>query len=179
MNYLEKFKDINTFIFDVDGVLTNSNLLILENGALLRTMNVRDGYAIKKAVEKGYRVCIITGGQSKGVKLRLEALGVTDIFDGISDKLDTYLKYIKAHDINPDTIMYMGDDLPDYEVMRHVGLPVCPMNAAHEISAFAQYISPLKGGEGCVRDVIEKVMRLHDYWLDYDREHHSIDEVIE
>jgi len=179
MNYLEKFKDINTFILDVDGVLTNSELLILENGALLRTMNVRDGYAIKRAVEKGYRVCIITGGQSKGVKLRLEGLGVTDIYDGVSDKMDIYTKYIKAHGLNPDTILYMGDDIPDYEVMRHVGLPVCPMDAAHEISEFAQYISPRKGGEGCVRDVIEKVLRLHDYWLDYDRQHHATETELE
>ena len=166
MNQLEKFRKIDTFIFDVDGVLTNSEVLVLEDGKLLRKMNIRDGYAIKRALQKGYRVCILTGGISEGVKIRLERLGVKDIFTGIEDKLETYEEYIDAYDIDPDGILYMGDDFPDYWVMRQVGLPCCPYNAAPELLEIAQYVSPQPGGEGCARDVIEKVLRLHDKWLD-------------
>lgn len=166
MNQLEKFRKIQTFIFDVDGVLTNSEVLVLEDGKLLRKMNIRDGYAIKRALQKGYRVCILTGGISEGVKIRLERLGVQDIFTGIDDKLETYEEYIDAFDIDPDEILYMGDDFPDYWVMRKVGLPCCPYNAAPELLEIAQYVSPLPGGEGCARDVIEKVLRLHKKWLD-------------
>jgi len=165
MNYLEQFRDIQTFIFDVDGVLTNSELIILENGRLLRKMNVRDGYALKRAVAAGYRVVIITGGKSSGVVSRLEGLGIKDIYKGVEDKLEVYEEYVEAYDIDPATILYMGDDLPDYEVMRRVGLPACPADAAVEIVQIAQYQSPIKGGAGCVRDVIEKVMKLHGNWV--------------
>jgi len=166
MNQLERFGDINTFVFDVDGVLTNSELIILENGKLLRKMNTRDGYALKHAVQSGYRVVIITGGGSSGVILRLEGLGIKDIFSKVHNKLEVFDDYILENEINPGTVLYMGDDLPDYEVMRRVGLPTCPSDAAHEIIEIAQYISPQKGGKGCVRDVIEKVMRLHGNWLE-------------
>lgn len=164
MNQLEAFKDIKTFIFDVDGVLTDSSVLVLEDGKLLRKMSIRDGYAIKKAVKKGYKVCIITGGKSEGVKIRLQGLGVTDIYLGASEKEEYYEEYINMYDLNPDQIIYMGDDVPDLAVMRRVGLPVCPHNAAPEILSVAKYISPLKGGEGCARDVIEKVLRLNGHW---------------
>jgi 3-deoxy-D-manno-octulosonate 8-phosphate phosphatase (KDO 8-P phosphatase) len=166
MNLLEKFRDIHTFIFDVDGVFTNSDLIVLENGALLRKMNVRDGYAVKRAIQEGYRVCIITGGSSEGVTLRLKGLGISDIYVGISDKLDTYEEYIITYEIDPVGILYMGDDIPDYEPMRLVGLPCCPNDSANEIIEISQYISPKKGGEGCVRDVIEKVLKLHGKWFD-------------
>ena len=165
MNQLEKFRDIRTFIFDVDGVLTNNEVLILEGGELLRKMNVRDGYAIKQAVLNGYRIGIITGGKSEGVRKRLEGLGVTDIFSGVSDKIDAYESFIHEYDLNPELILYMGDDLPDYPVMRKVGLPTCPVNAAPEIFEIAKYVSPYAGGEGCVRDVIEKVLKLHNKWV--------------
>jgi len=166
MNYLEKFRDIDTFIFDVDGVLTNSELLVLESGKLLRKMSTRDGYAIKRAVQQGYQVCIITGGKSSGVVTRLEGLGVEHIYKGISNKIDALDEFVHTYDIDLGKVLYMGDDLPDYEVMRRVGLPACPQDAAHEIIEIAQYISTLKGGEGCARDVIEKVLRLHGKWLD-------------
>lgn len=165
MNYLEQFRNIQTFIFDVDGVLTNSELIILENGRLLRKMNVRDGYALKQAVRAGYRVVIITGGKSSGVVTRLEALGIKDVFKGIEDKLETYEEYVDSYGLDPATILYMGDDIPDYEVMRRVGLPACPADAAVEIMQIAQYKSPINGGAGCVRDVIEKVMKLHGKWM--------------
>jgi 3-deoxy-D-manno-octulosonate 8-phosphate phosphatase (KDO 8-P phosphatase) len=164
MNQLEKFRDIRTFIFDVDGVLTNNEVLVTEDGQLLRTMNVRDGYAIKHAIESGYRICIITGGRSEGVRKRLEMLGVQDIYVNRQEKLNAYEEYIQAYELDEGEILYMGDDLPDYPVMRRVGLPVCPNDAAHELLEIAQYVSPLAGGMGCARDVIQKVMLLHGTW---------------
>lgn len=166
MNLLEQFKDIQTFIFDVDGVLTNSQLLVTEEGQLLRQMSVRDGYALKHAVNMGYNVCIITGGKSEGVKKRLEGLGITDIFLGASDKLTIYKEYIYSKSLEEDSILYMGDDLPDYYVMRKVGFPVCPADAVPEIFSVAKYVSPLKGGDGCARDVIEKVLKLNGDWME-------------
>ena len=164
MNLLEKFRDIQTFIFDVDGVFTDGGLLIAEDGSLLRQMNVRDGYAVKHALEAGYRICIITGGNSAGVKSRLNKLGIEEVYSGIHDKISVYNKIVKAHQLDEGEILYMGDDVPDYEVMRRVGLPTCPNDAATEINEVAYYISPFKGGKGCVRDVIEKVMRLQEKW---------------
>ncbi|MBK7870463.1 MAG: HAD-IIIA family hydrolase [Saprospiraceae bacterium] len=166
MNQLEKFRDIHTFIFDVDGVLTNNEILITEEGELLRKMNVRDGYALKYAVNKGYNICIITGGKSEGVRKRLEGLGITEVFSGRSEKMEAYEEYIHEHDLDPQGILYMGDDMPDYPVMCRVGLPTCPRNAIPEILDVAEYISPYNGGEGCARDVIEKVLRLQGKWHD-------------
>lgn len=168
MNELEVFSTVHTFIFDVDGVLTNSQLLVTEDGKLLRSMNTRDGYAMKHAVNNGYRVAIITGGKSAGVKDRLSALGIEDIYIGVQDKLAVYHDFIEKHQIDPAGILYMGDDLPDYDVMRRVGLPACPADAAQEILTLSQYISHVDGGAGCVRDVIEKVLRLQGKWPDYE-----------
>ncbi|MEM7573717.1 MAG: HAD-IA family hydrolase [Bacteroidota bacterium] len=167
MNELEKFHEIDTFLFDVDGVFTDSQLLVTENGELLRQMNVRDGYAVKLAIRQGYRVGIITGGSSEGVKLRLQGLGVRDIFLGISEKIAAYETYLERYQINLNgegRILYMGDDMPDYEVMRRVGLPCCPSDAAAEIVGICKYISPREGGKGCVRDVIEKVLKIQGKW---------------
>jgi 3-deoxy-D-manno-octulosonate 8-phosphate phosphatase (KDO 8-P phosphatase) len=164
MNILEKFQEISTFIFDVDGVLTDNRLVVFENGQLVRTMNARDGYAMKLAVEAGYRICIITGGKSEGVILRLKGLGIEDIYSGIRNKLEVYEEYCYAHELDQEQILYMGDDVPDYWTMRHVGLPTCPQDACGEILSVAQYVSPFKGGDGCVRDVIEKVMKLQGKW---------------
>jgi 3-deoxy-D-manno-octulosonate 8-phosphate phosphatase (KDO 8-P phosphatase) len=165
MNYLEPFNAITTFIFDVDGVLTNSELLITESGELLRTMNARDGFAMRLAIESDYNICIITGGKSEGVILRLKGLGIHQIYSGIRDKVSAFEEYCDTYDINPGNVLYMGDDLPDYDVMRLVAMPTCPSDAAHEIKAIAQYVSPAEGGRGCVRDVIERVMRMHGKWL--------------
>lgn len=164
MNQLEQFSGIETFIFDVDGVLTNNQLLVTEAGELLRQMNVRDGYALKRAVEQGYQVAIITGGRSEGVRLRLEGLGVSDIYTGISDKLEVYEAYLEKYSLSGDKVLYMGDDMPDYPVMCKVGLPTCPADAAPQLFEIATYISPCKGGGGCVRDVIEKVLRINGDW---------------
>lgn len=164
MNLLEPFKEIHTFIFDVDGVLTDGNLLITEKGELLRTMNVRDGYAMKRALQAGYNLCIITGGNSEGVNDRLKALGIKEIHSGISNKIAVYNQIVEHHQLEEGGILYLGDDMPDYEVMRRVGLPACPGDAIQEIKEIASYISPFDGGKGCVRDVIEKVLRLRGDW---------------
>lgn len=151
------FDQVHTFIFDVDGVLTDGTLLLTEQGELLRTMNIRDGYAIRRALEAGLRICIITGGASQGVTERLRKLGVTDIYANIRDKVATYEEYLYTYDLESTGILYMGDDLPDYDVMTRAGIAACPADAAREILSIAQYISPVRGGHGCVRDVIEKV----------------------
>lgn len=164
MNQLEKFGEIDTLIFDVDGVMTDSSLHVLENGQLLRKMHTRDGYALKMAVKAGLRVCIITGGKSEGVKIRLQNLGVSDIYVGIQDKLETYEEYIDIYDLDEDRILYMGDDLPDLAVMRRVGFPVCPSDAAPEILKISKYISSERGGHGCVRDVIERILKVNGKW---------------
>jgi len=173
MNELERFEPINTFIFDVDGVLTDSQLLVLENGKLLRSMNVRDGYAIKRAIDTGYRVAIITGGKSEGVVARLQGLGVVDIYYGISDKVEAYREFMYLYNdpedpdnfIKDENVLYMGDDVPDYEVMRLVGFPTCPADACPEILSIASYVSSAKGGAGAVRDVIERTLRLNGDWM--------------
>lgn len=165
MNELERFAEVRTFIFDVDGVLTNSQLLVLEDGKLLRQVSVRDGFAIKRALAAGYRVALITGGRSTGVTERFRALGVTDIYSGIRDKVAAYQDFKARYGLDDGEILYMGDDLPDYEVMRLVGFPVCPRDACPEILALAKYVSGLGGGAGAVRDVIERVLRNHGNWL--------------
>lgn len=172
MNELEKFEPITTFVLDVDGVLTNSQILVLENGKLLRSMNVRDGYAIKRAIQKGYKVAIITGGKSQGVVTRLRNLGVVDVYYGIQDKVEAYREFMYLYNdpdeepyITYENVLFMGDDVPDYEVMRLVGLPACPKDACPEILSIATYVSGKNGGEGAVRDVIERVLRLHGNWV--------------
>ena len=164
-NVLREFRNIHTFIFDVDGVLTNGELLVTEKGELLRKMNVRDGYAMKRALQKNFRVIIITGGNSKGTIDRLEALGIKDVISGAQNKLKYYEQLVDMYELEEEGILYMGDDIPDYHVMRRVGLACCPCDAVPEIMAISKYISPLKGGEGCVRDVIEKVLKLNKAWF--------------
>ena len=166
MNQLEIFRSVRTFIFDVDGVLTNSQVLVLEDGKLLRQMSVRDGYALKRAVQAGFRVIVITGGRSEGVSARLHRLGIplADIHSGVQDKLAVYEELIGLEQLDEGQILYMGDDMPDYAVLRRVGLPSCPADAIPEIRQLARYVSPYAGGEGCARDVIEKVLTLHDQW---------------
>jgi len=165
MNSLSKFKEINTFIFDVDGVFTNSNLLVTESGELLRTVNTRDGYAIRAAIKCGYRIFVITGGASEGIVKRFENLGVQFIFSKIMDKKAQFEEIVASHGIRPEDTLYMGDDLVDFELMKIVGLSACPSDAVPEIKAISSYISPLEGGKGCVRDVIEKVLKLQDNWF--------------
>lgn len=163
-NFKQKLTRIKTFLFDVDGVLTNGQVFLMESGEFVRNMNSKDGYALQLAVKKGYRIGIITGGNSQAVKKALESLGIEDVFLSQHDKLQCYKDYINEHSLNEEEILYMGDDLPDYEVMKRVGLATCPFNAAHEIKEICLYISNRNGGEACVRDIIEQVMRSQGTW---------------
>jgi 3-deoxy-D-manno-octulosonate 8-phosphate phosphatase (KDO 8-P phosphatase) len=163
-SYKEIMNDITTFIFDIDGVLTDGSVFVTNEGEILRTMNIRDGYALKAAVESGYNVCVISGGSNEGVRVRLRNLGITDIHLGSPDKVETYKEYIELYNIQPDQVMYMGDDIPDYHVMQLVGLPVCPQDASPEIKAISKYISHKNGGKGAAREVIEQVMKVQDKW---------------
>jgi 3-deoxy-D-manno-octulosonate 8-phosphate phosphatase (KDO 8-P phosphatase) len=162
--YKELLKNITTFIFDVDGVLSDGTVLLLPDGDQARNMNIKDGYAIQHAVKKGYQVCIISGGGSEMVKKRLNGLGVSDVYLKISDKKDKYEDYLYSNSLSHQEILYMGDDLPDYEVMKMVGVASCPDDAAAEIKSICHYVSPQKGGYGCVRDVIEQVLKIQGKW---------------
>jgi len=170
-NYKQLLKDVRTFIFDVDGVMTNGLVLLTAEGEMLRSMNVKDGYILQLAVKKGYRIIIISGGSCEAVRRRFTLLGLKDIHLGCSNKVEVFEKVIAENGIDPAGVLYMGDDIPDYEVMKKVGVPACPADAVEEIKAISKYISSRKGGEGCVRDVIEQVMKVHDNWLHEDGFH--------
>jgi 3-deoxy-D-manno-octulosonate 8-phosphate phosphatase (KDO 8-P phosphatase) len=150
-SYKEIMNDITTFIFDVDGVLTDGMVHVTPEGEILRHMNIRDGFAIKAALESGYNVCIISGGKNEGVRIRLRNLGVTDIYLGSPDKVETFKEYTDIYGIKPEQVLYMGDDIPDYHVMQLVGLPTCPQDASPEIKAISNYISHVNGGKGAAR----------------------------
>jgi 3-deoxy-D-manno-octulosonate 8-phosphate phosphatase (KDO 8-P phosphatase) len=158
------FQQITTFVFDVDGVMTDGAVLVMPNGLMARAMNIKDGYALQLAIKRGYKVLVISGGDSPEVKERLAKLGVTQVWMKAHHKKQILDQYLSEHNIPATEILYMGDDIPDLEVMRSVGLPCCPADAATEIREAAQYISPLNGGKGCVRDVIEKVLKLNGHW---------------
>ena len=164
MNLLDQFKKIKTFVFDIDGVLTDGTVIVLSGDQQLRRMNIKDGFALQMAVIKGYRVFIISGGNSEAVKERLAKLGVTDVYMSVHDKKSFLQKMLT--DIKQDwqDVLYMGDDLPDLELMQVAGISACPADAVAEIRETAKYISPLAGGAGCARDVIEKVLRQNDHW---------------
>ncbi|MCB0662876.1 MAG: HAD-IIIA family hydrolase [Saprospiraceae bacterium] len=164
MNTLEKFKQVHTIMLDVDGVLTNGKVIITEKGELIRSMNIKDGYAMKAALASGLKIMVITGGKSKGVVDRLKALGISEVYAGVSDKLERFEDLVDIFELDPEGILYMGDDIPDMEVMKRVGMPCCPADACPEIKEISLYISPIEGGEGCVREVIEKIMKLQGNW---------------
>ncbi|WP_010521138.1 KdsC family phosphatase [Aquimarina agarivorans] len=163
-SYKEYLNEITTFMFDVDGVYTDGSLLIDHNGNLLRSMNTKDGYATKVALDKGYNVCIISGGKNEAVKSRFEGLGVKSVYLGAGDKIKCYDEYLKANNVKPEQVLYMGDDLPDLPVMNRIGLPTCPQDAVAEVKAASKYISHINGGKGCVRDVIEQVLKVQGKW---------------
>jgi 3-deoxy-D-manno-octulosonate 8-phosphate phosphatase (KDO 8-P phosphatase) len=163
-NFKQKLTRVKTLLFDVDGVLTNGQVFLMESGEIVRNMNSKDGFALRLAAKKGYRIAIITAGNSQMVKKLLESFGVQDVFLSQHDKLQCYKDFINEHSLNEDEILYMGDDLPDYEVMQRVGVATCPNNSAHEIKEICIYISNRNGGEGCVRDIIEQVMLSQGNW---------------
>jgi 3-deoxy-D-manno-octulosonate 8-phosphate phosphatase (KDO 8-P phosphatase) len=164
MNVLSLFKPITTFVFDVDGVLTDGTVQLLPNGEQSRRMNIKDGYALQLAVKKGYRIAIISGGRSESVVSRLQGLGIKDIYTGITDKQEKLQDYVLENELQWEQVIFMGDDIPDYRAMQLVGLPVCPADAVPEIKSISRYISPVNGGNGCVREVIEKVLKLNGHW---------------
>lgn len=164
MNFLQLFKPIKTFVFDVDGVLATDTMIVMPDGELIRSMNSKDGYALQLAVKKGYHVVIISGGNSEPVKQRLLKLGVKDVFLSIHNKKEKLLEYAAEHNLRFEEMIYMGDDIPDYEAMQLAGLPCCPADAVPEIKSISKYISPYNGGLGCGRDIIEKVLKLNNNW---------------
>lgn len=164
MNILELFKPITTFVFDVDGVLTDGTLLVMPGGLMARRMNIKDGYALQLAVKMGYHILVISGGNSPEVKERLYNLGVKNVHMRAENKKALLEKFMQENNITSSQVLFMGDDIPDYDAMQLAALSCCPSDAAIEIKQLSKYISPLKGGEGCVRDVIEKVLKLNDHW---------------
>ena len=163
-NYKEYLEHITTFVFDVDGVLTDGTIVITTDGEMLRSMNIKDGYAIKTAIDKGFNVCIISGGKNEGVRKRLRGLGVTDIYLGAQHKTDQLEEYFDVYNIDAKNVLYMGDDIPDIPPMKMIGLPCCPQDAVSEVKEISKYISHKKGGKGCVRDVIEQVLKVQEKW---------------
>ncbi len=164
MNVLSGFKNITTFVLDVDGVLTDGSLLLLDDGQMARRMNIKDGYALQLAIKKGYHILVISGGNSHAVQLRLQRLGVVEVFMNATDKKAILLEYISKYNLKWEQVLYMGDDIPDMIPMQLAGLACCPADAVPEIKNLSHYISPVNGGQGCVRDVIEKVLKLNNHW---------------
>lgn len=163
----EKLKNITTFIFDIDGVLTDGTALASESGELLRTFNIKDGYALQLAKKKGYHICIISGSTGSATQKRFENLGLPNVYLGVSDKVEVFNQFLHENQIAAEQVLYMGDDMPDYYVMQLVGIATCPSDAVEEIKQICHYISPFKGGETAVRDVIEKVLKVQQNWFDF------------
>lgn len=167
-NFREGLSNIKAFVFDVDGVLGSDKVLLHPDGDMLRTMNIKDGYAMQYAVRKGYKIAIITGGASELVKNRFINLGISDVYLKSSNKMRDYENFLEKHQLTDAEVLYMGDDLPDFEVMQRVGTPTCPANAVEEIKEIAVYISDRDGGDGAVRDVIQQTLRLQGNWMHHD-----------
>lgn len=164
ISYKQKLLHITTIILDVDGVLTDGTLILLPTGEMVRSMHTKDGYAMQLAVKKGLRIAVITGGREKAVEDRLRYLGVTDIYMGIRNKMEAYEDLIYSYNLKPEEILYMGDDMPDWEVLREVGISACPHDAVPDIRAICEYISPFEGGKGCVRDILEQILKAQRKW---------------
>ena len=156
---------IRAIIFDVDGVLSGETLPLHPNGEPMRTVNIKDGYAIQLAMKLGLRIVILTGGKTESVRLRYSNLGVEDVYMACAVKIKKYDEFLERYGLTDEQVMYMGDDIPDYEIMRRVGCPVCPADACSDIRDISIYVSQRRGGEGCGRDVIEQVLRAQGKWL--------------
>lgn len=165
IHLFDKFGAVRAFVLDVDGVLTDNSVHVTESGEQLRRMNIRDGLGMKIALRNGFPVCIITGGRSQGVIKRLAALGVEHVYSGVEDKWPVFLQFLSTFNLKASEVCYMGDDLPDLQILKKVGLSVCPADAVSEIRTIVDYISPYIGGSGCVRDVVEKVLKTQDKWI--------------
>lgn len=164
-NYKELLSSITTFIFDFDGVMTDGGVIMSNEGEPLRITNVKDGYALQLARRMGYRVAVISGAKADSMMQRLKMLKVEDVFLGVRDKKQVYMDYVEKYGLTHEEILFMGDDIPDHELMKMAGVSTCPADAAEEIKSMACYISHLPGGRGCVRDVIEQVMKVQGKWM--------------
>tara|TARA_B100000989_G_scaffold215099_1_gene163616 strand:+ start:460 stop:987 length:528 start_codon:yes stop_codon:yes gene_type:complete len=164
MSYKQEFRHITTFVFDVDGVFTDGSITILPDGEMIRTMNTKDGYAVKAALHAGYSIVVISGGTNEAVRMRLNQLGVKDVYLGAQQKGAILHAFSKEKNINLENMLFMGDDIPDLEAMNLARLGCCPNDAVPEVLAVADYISHKDGGKGCVRDVIEQVLKVQGKW---------------
>ena len=163
-NYKAILPQIKTFIFDVDGVLTDGKVLVTTKGEMYRALDTKDGYAIKCAILQGYKIVIISGGTNEGIRDRFKALGISDIYLGAHHKLDPFQDLIDNYDLNPEEILFVGDDIPDIPVMGKVGISCCPADAVSDVKSIVNYISHKNGGQGCVREIIEQVLRVQGKW---------------
>lgn len=166
MNYKSKLNEIKAVVLDVDGVLTDGSLVLMPDGSMTRTMNTRDGYAMQLAVKQGFPICVITGGNDAAVKKRMNYLGITDVYMASRHKVDDFNDFLDKYGLDADQVAFMGDDMPDYEVMQMVGLPCCPKDAAPEIRKISLYISQKEGGKGCVRDILEQLLKVNGKWTE-------------
>jgi len=167
-NYKEKLQTIKCFIFDYDGVLTDGTVYPTTDGDMMRAANVKDGYALQLAVKKGYKIAIISGGKSVSMEKRMQALNIPDVYFGVHNKKEVYEEFVKKHQLKAEEILYMGDDIPDYQLLKTVGVATCPSDAAEEILEIVDYISHKPGGKGAVRDIIRQVLKLQGKWFDRD-----------
>lgn len=165
INYKELLPKVTTLIFDYDGVMTNGSLWVMPDGDMVRMGNVKDGYAVQHAVKNGYNVAIISGGKSRSMEQRMAMLNVPHVFLGVGRKIEVLKQFMEDHQLEPEQIMYMGDDIPDMEVLKHVGVACCPADAVYEVKEICDYISHAKGGEGCVRDIVEQVLKVQGKWM--------------
>lgn len=164
MSYKQKLKNIKAFVFDVDGVFTDGSVYLMPDKSMCRVMNVLDGYAVVKAVKNDYKICVITGGDDASVRNRINYLGITDYYAKISHKLEKFEEFKLKYGLKNEEILTMGDDIPDMGILRASGISTCPVNAVPEVKDVAEYISPVYGGKGAVRDVIEQVMKIQGKW---------------
>ncbi|MCF0210976.1 MAG: HAD hydrolase family protein [Bacteroidales bacterium] len=165
MNYKVKLHDIKAFVFDYDGVMSDGMIYTSGEDIIMRNGNVKDGYAIQYALKHGYKIAVLSGGTGESIKTRMKMLGVTDVILGAKQKLGAYEEYLQCNHLEKNNVLFMGDDIPDYDIMLNSGVATCPKDAAEEIKQVADYISDKKGGEGCVRDVIEQVLKLQGQWF--------------
>lgn len=164
LNFKGLLQNVKAFVFDIDGVFSH-HVLLHPSGELMRSFNVKDGFAIQYAIKKGFQIAIISGAKSETMRVHFEHLGITDIYLQSSNKINDFHNFLNKYQLKPEQILYMGDDLPDYEIMKKTGIPTCPTDAADEIKSISVYISHKSGGEGCVRDVIEQTLRVQEQWM--------------
>ncbi len=175
INYKEKLHSIRAFVFDFDGVMTNGDVWTYGDGETVRCGNIKDGFAIQYAVKRGYIIALISGATSQSIDNRMRALGVERCYTGCGHKMDRYTQFLAENGLKETEVVCMGDDIPDYGMMTHCGVAACPADAATEIKEISDYVSPFEGGKGCVRDIIEQVLRLQGQWFDpQDKQHEAL-----